>query len=42
MDALFARNSGGAKGYRLIADAAAIWQQHEARVIALLNAGAPR
>ncbi|MDA9520895.1 hypothetical protein XI06_11045 [Bradyrhizobium sp. CCBAU 11434] len=42
MDALFARNSGGAKGYRLIADAAAIWPQHEARVIALLNAGAPR
>ncbi|MDN5001684.1 DUF5682 family protein [Bradyrhizobium sp. GCM10027634] len=42
MDALFARNTGGAKGYRLIADAAAIWPQHEARVLALLNAGAPR
>lgn len=42
MDALFARSTGGAKGYRLIADATAIWPQHEARVIALLNAGAPR
>ena len=42
MDALFARNTGGAKGYRLIPDAATIWPQHEARVIALLNAGASR
>ncbi|MBC9880174.1 hypothetical protein G8O24_22860 [Bradyrhizobium sp. INPA01-394B] len=42
MDALFARNAGGAKGYRLIAGADAIWPQHEARVIALLKAGAPR
>jgi hypothetical protein len=42
MDALFARNTGGAKGYRLIADAVAIWPQHEARVLALLNTGAAR
>jgi hypothetical protein len=42
MDALFARSNGGAKGYRLIPDAAAIWPEHEARVLALLNAGAPR
>lgn len=42
MDALFVRSTGGAKGYRLIVDATAIWPQHEARVIALLNAGAPR
>jgi hypothetical protein len=40
MDALFARSTGGAKGYRLIPGAAAAWSQHEARVIALLNAGA--
>ncbi|WP_298877923.1 DUF5682 family protein [uncultured Bradyrhizobium sp.] len=42
MDALFARNSGGARGYRLIPHAAAIWPQHEARVLALLTAGATR
>jgi hypothetical protein len=42
MDALFARNTGGAKGYRLIADAAAIWAEHEARVLALLNVEAAR
>jgi hypothetical protein len=42
MDALFARNTGGAKGYRLIADAAAVWAEHEARVLALLHAEATR
>ncbi|RJF87574.1 hypothetical protein D3874_11535 [Oleomonas cavernae] len=42
MDALFERGGGGAKGYRLIAGAAEIWPRHQARVIELLNAGAPR
>jgi hypothetical protein len=42
MDALFARNSGGAKGYRLVADAAAIWPAHQVRVIELLTSGAAR
>lgn len=42
MDALFARHSGGAKGYRLVADAAAIWPTHQARVIELLTSGAAR
>lgn len=42
MDALFARSAGGASGYRLIADVAVIWPQHEARVIALLNSGATK
>jgi Family of unknown function (DUF5682) len=42
MDALFARSGGGAKGYRLVAGAAELWPQHQARVIELLNAGAPR
>jgi hypothetical protein len=42
MDALFARSTGGAKGYRLIADAAAVWAEHEARVLALLHAEAAR
>jgi Family of unknown function (DUF5682) len=41
MDALFGR-SGGDKGYRLIAGAAEIWPKHQARVIELLKAGAPR
>jgi hypothetical protein len=39
---LFARNSGGAKGYRLVADAAAIWPAHQVRVIELLTSGAAR
>ena len=41
MDALFGR-SGSAKGYRLLPGAAELWPQHEARVIELLNAGAPK
>ena len=41
MDALFARSTG-ARGYRLIADADAIWPAHQARVLALLNAGGAR
>jgi hypothetical protein len=42
MDALFSQRGGGAKGYRLIAGAAELWPQHQARVIELLKAGAPR
>lgn len=43
IDALFERRgAGGADGYRLMPGAAAIWPAHEARVIELLNAGAPR
>lgn len=42
MDALFARSPNGAKGYRLIADADAIWPMHQARVIELLRSGAAR
>jgi hypothetical protein len=43
IDAVSGRgNGGGAKGYRLLPDAAAIWPRHEARVLALLKAGAPR
>jgi hypothetical protein len=41
MDALFGRG-GGAKSYRLVAGAAELWPKHEARVIELLKAGAPR
>jgi len=42
MDALFGRRGGGAKGYVLLPGAAAIWPAHEARVLALLDAGVPR
>jgi hypothetical protein len=42
MDALFARGGSGSKGYRLIEGAADIWPAHQARVIELLKAGAPR
>lgn len=43
IDVVFGRiGGGGASGYRLIPDAAAIWPRHEARVIALLDAGAPK
>ncbi|UPK30214.1 DUF5682 family protein [Bradyrhizobium sp. 195] len=42
MDALFARGSDGAKGYRLIAGAGEIWPEHQARVLELLKSGAAR
>ena len=42
MDALFARSTGGAKGYRLIAGAGDFWPAHQARVIELLISGAMR
>ena len=42
MDALFARSTGGAKGYRLIAGAGDLWPAHQARVIDLLTSGATR
>ena len=42
LDALFGRRGGGAKGYTLIPGAEAIWPAHQARVLALLDAGAPR
>jgi hypothetical protein len=42
IDALFARSTGGAKGYRLIAGAGDFWPAHQARVIELLTSGATR
>ncbi|GGF24645.1 hypothetical protein GCM10011611_33360 [Aliidongia dinghuensis] len=42
MDALFDRSGGGAKGYRLMPGAAEFWPKHQARVLELLNAGAPQ
>jgi hypothetical protein len=42
MDALFARSTGADRGYRLIAGAEAIWPDHQARVLEILTAGAPR
>ncbi|MCK1717180.1 DUF5682 family protein [Bradyrhizobium sp. 141] len=42
MDALFARGTDGAKGYRLIAGAGKIWPEHQARVLGLLKSGAAR
>lgn len=42
MDMLFGRGGTGARGYRLIPGGAAIWPQHEARVLGLLDAGRPR
>ena len=43
MDALFDRAKvSGADGYQLLPNAAARWPVHEARILALLDAGAPR
>lgn len=42
MDAVAGRRASGAGGYRLVADADAIWPAHFARVVDLLDAGAPR
>jgi hypothetical protein len=39
MDAALGRSGGGARGYRLLPGAAAIWPAHEARVIALMTGG---
>jgi len=41
MDAVAGRNESGGRGYRLLPDAAALWPAHEARVLALMQAGAP-
>ena len=42
MDAVLGRTAAaGARGYRLLPGAAEIWPAHEARVLALLQAGAP-
>jgi Family of unknown function (DUF5682) len=40
LDALFGESGGGAKGYRLVSGAAEIWPAHQARILALLQAGA--
>lgn len=42
MDALFGRAGGGTKGYILIAGAAELWPGHQARVLEILDAGAPK
>ncbi|MGY8631379.1 DUF5682 family protein [Bradyrhizobium sp. 14AA] len=42
MDALFARSTDAAKGYRLITGASEIWPEHQARVLELLTSGATR
>jgi hypothetical protein len=39
IDAVFGRGGGGAKGYRLLPGAAALWPHHEARVRELLEKG---
>jgi hypothetical protein len=42
MDALAGRSDGAAKGYRLISGTAELWPEHQARVVGLLDAGAPQ
>ncbi len=42
MDALLGKSGGGIAGYRLIADAGALWPEHQARAMALLEAGMRR
>lgn len=42
MDAALGRGGTAARGYRLLPGAAAAWPAHEARIIALMQAGAPR
>lgn len=42
MDALFGRTGRSAGAYRLVPGAAEFWPRHEARVLALLDQGAPR
>ena len=42
MDAALGRGASNARGYRLLPGAGAIWPAHEARVLGLMNAGAPR
>ncbi|NYD89357.1 DUF5682 family protein [Sphingomonas melonis] len=41
MDAALGRSGSGARGYRLLPDAVAIWPAHEARVIALMTGVRP-
>lgn len=40
MDAVFTRAAGGGEGYRLLPGAAALWPEHEARLLALVGEGA--
>lgn len=40
MDAALGHAGANARGYRLLPDAAALWPEHEARVLALMTAGA--
>jgi len=42
MDAVLGKSGAGTGGYRLIADAGTLWPAHQARVLALLEAGARR
>jgi hypothetical protein len=42
MDALLGKSGAGMAGYRLIADAGTLWPEHQARVLALLEAGMRR
>jgi hypothetical protein len=42
MDALAGRAGGGARGYVLARDAMAVWPRHQARILDLLDAGAPK
>ncbi|MEO7688668.1 MAG: DUF5682 family protein [Sphingomonas sp.] len=42
MDAVFERRRAGGSGYRLVGNAATIWPHHEARILDLLDKGAPR
>jgi hypothetical protein len=41
MDALSGRRGGGATGYRLVTGATEIWPSHQARVLDILESGAP-
>lgn len=41
MDAVHGRSASGARGYRLLANADAVWPQHEQRILDLLTQGAP-
>ena len=42
MDAVLGKSGAGMGGYRLIAGADRLWPEHQARVMALLEAGMRR
>lgn len=42
MDTLFGRSGGGTRGYVLVPGAAELWPAHQARVLDILDAGAPK